>query len=352
MMKKRKISIVLLAILFIGPFACQNQDNGSTDSFTGKVITVNGPVDPYEMGVTLTHEHLLVDFIGADSTGYHRWNRDSVVAALLPYQEALKKHDVQTFIDPTPAYLGRDPELFKMLAEESGMHIVTNTGYYGARNNQFIPQEAMNMTADELAGIWIQEYEGGIEGTGVRPGFIKIGVDPTDTLSAFHRKLITAAALTSKATGLVIASHTGPDAPAFEQLEVLQNNNVPHSSFIWVHAQSGTQEGNIEAAKSGAWISLDGINPKRDENPGSQYSSAWYAARISALKEAGCLDKVLLSHDAGWYRPGEPGGGEIRGYTGIFTNLVPALLEGGLTQNDIDQLLTINPRMAFAVRDH
>lgn len=352
MMKKRKISIALLAFMLVGPFACQNPDNKSSDSFTGKIITVNGPISPEDLGVALTHEHLLVDFIGAKETGYHRWNRDSVLTTLLPYLEALREHDVQTFIDPTPVYLGRDPKLFKMLAAESGMHIVTNTGYYGARNNQFIPEEAMDMTAEELAGIWIQEFEGGIEGTGVRPGFIKIGVDPTDTLSAFHRKLITAASLTSKSTGMVIASHTGPDAPAFEQLEVLQNNNVSHSSFIWVHAQSGTQEGNIEAAKTGAWISLDGFNPKRDENPGSKHSSAWYAERISALKEAGYLDKVLLSHDAGWYRPGEPGGGQIRGYTGIFTNLIPALLEEGFTQKDIDQLLTINPRMAFAVRNH
>ncbi len=73
---------------------------------TGKIITVSGPIAPENMGVVLTHEHLLVDFIGAAETGYHRWNKDSVVVMLLPYLEALKEHDVQTFIDPTPAYLG------------------------------------------------------------------------------------------------------------------------------------------------------------------------------------------------------------------------------------------------------
>jgi len=319
---------------------------------SGVIISVNGPMLPEDMGKTLTHEHLLVDFIGADQTGYHRWNRDTVVNTLLPYLETLKTHGVKTFIDPTPAYLGRDPELLQMLSGESKLNIITNTGYYGARNNQFIPEEAMNRSAAELAALWIEEFENGIEGSNIHPGFIKIGVDNNETLSAFHEKLITAAALTSKSTGLVIASHTGPDAPAFAQLEVLEKNDLPLSSFIWVHAQSGTEQGNIEAARKGAWISLDGVNAARDENPGTKFSSAWYAERIGALKDSGCLDQVLISHDAGWYSPGEPGGGEIRGYTDIFTNLIPELENQGFTVDEINQLLVTNPAEAFAVRVH
>ena len=63
--------------------------------------------------------------------------------------------------------------------------------------------------------------------------------------------------LTHLATGMTIASHTGPEKPAFEQIEILKKNGVDPSAFIWVHAQQAPPGKNIEAAKSGAWISLD-----------------------------------------------------------------------------------------------
>ena len=33
----------------------------STDDAKGKVLTVLGPIDPYDLGVTQTHEHLISD---------------------------------------------------------------------------------------------------------------------------------------------------------------------------------------------------------------------------------------------------------------------------------------------------
>ena len=316
------------------------------------VMTVTGRIDPGEMGVALTHEHLLVDFIGADSTGYHRWNRDSVVAVMAPYLEALKQHGVKTFMECTPAYLGRDPVLMKRLSEETGIRILTNTGYYGARDNKFIPEEKLSMEPEELASLWIDEFRNGIEGTGIRPGFIKIAVDRGDSLSEEHRLLVKAAALAHRETGLVIASHTGPDAPALAQLDILAEQGVSPSAFIWVHAQNGTLEGIREAAGRGAWISLDNVNAARDKNPGSRFSSSWYADRLVAMKEAGLLDRVLISHDAGWYRPEEPGGGEIRGYTDLFTALKPVLEERGITEAELRQLLEVNPARAFEIRQH
>jgi len=228
--------------------------------------------------------------------------------------------------------------------------LITNTGYYGAHSNLFLPAKFYDLTAEELSRIWIDEFENGIDGSSVRPGFIKIGVDPDDTLSEEHLKLITAAALTHRKTGLVIASHTGPDAPAFEQIAVLQTHNIDPSAFIWVHAQQGSLEGNIKAAGMGTWISLDNVNLNLE--PGSKYDVNWYAERIQQLKDAGLLNRVLVSHDAGWYTPGEENGGEFRDFTGIFTTLVPALEELGFTRDDLKQLLEINPRNAFTIRNH
>jgi phosphotriesterase-related protein len=313
------------------------------------IMTVLGPVPASELGKTLSHEHILVDFIGADSTGYHRWDRQEVIHKVLPYLTEIKEYGISAFMECTPAYLGRDPWLLKELSHQSGIHLLTNTGYYGARGNRFLPASFYQLSAEELAQVWADEFENGIEGSGVRPGFIKIGVDPDDKLSPEHRKIITAAALAHQKTGLVIASHTGPDAPAFEQISVLQSHGVDPSSFIWVHAQHGSLEGNIRAAELGAWISLDNVNLNREE--GSVHDVSWYAERILDLKKAGVLERVLISHDAGWYQPEAIGGGSFRGFTGISAALIPALEEKGLSREEINILLEVNPARAFIIKD-
>ena len=113
---------------------------------------------------------------------------------------------------------------------------------------------------------------------------------------------------------------------------------------------SGCRQALDKAAQMGAWVSLDNYNIKRDSKAENAFSTAWYIERILALRDAGVLDHVLLSHDAGWYRPGEPGGGDFRGYTDIFTTLLPMLKETGFSSKEIDQLMIENPGKAFAVR--
>ena len=338
----RNISRIFLGLALTGLLSCSQK----SEPF---IMTVLGPIPASAMGITLSHEHLLVDFIGADSTGYHRWEKQEVVNKVIPYLEEIQGYQVSTLMECTPAYLGRDPLLLKTLSKNTGMHLVTNTGYYGAHDNLFIPAKFYELTAEELSSIWVDEFENGIEGSGVKPGFIKIAVNGDDSLSKEHFKIITAAALTHQQTGLVIASHTGPDDPAFEQISVLQSHGLNPSCFIWVHAQLGSLEGNIRAAKMGTWISLDNLN--LDQQQGSKYDVAWYADRIQDLKEAGFLNRVLISHDAGWYKPGEENGGSFRGFTGIFTALLPALSEVGFSQEDINLLLEINPRNAFSIRN-
>ncbi|MDY9919204.1 MAG: hypothetical protein U2P89_10085 [Proteiniphilum sp.] len=313
-------------------------------------MTVSGPVKPLELGTTLIHEHILVDFIGADSIGYERWDRKDVIDKILPYLAEIKERGVKTFIDCAPVYLGRDPFLLKELSARSGLHIITNTGYYGAGNNKFLPENFFSSDVSEIAGKWIDEFKNGIEGSSVKPGFIKIAVNEVNTLSADHKKIISSAAITHLETGLTIVSHTGTDIPAFEQLDILKNTGVDPSAFVWTHAQSGTIEGNIKAASMGAWISLDNILNREDLEPGTPYSIQWYADRIIALKNKGFLNKVLISHDSGWYDPAKPQGGTINGYTDIFDYFLPVLLEKGLTRQDIDSLLINNPQEAFLIK--
>ncbi len=65
---------------------------------------------------------------------------------------------------------------------------------------------------------------------------------------------------------------------------------------MWVHAQAEKDKSmHVRAAKLGAWVSLDGIGGEFDD----------YADSISRLKNEGLLKHVLISHDAGYYHPGE-----------------------------------------------
>lgn len=313
------------------------------------IITVNGPVLSSQTGVALTHEHILVDFISADSTGYFRWDKDSVIKKALPFVKGAGNKGVLTIFDCSPAYLGRDPVILKRLSEETGINFITNTGYYGF-NNIHLPAEFYALSTDKLAEIWIDEFKNGIDGTGIKPGFIKIAVDPADNLAPKDIKLITAAALTHLATGLTIASHTGPDKPAFEQIEILKKNGVDPSAFIWVHAQQSSPEKNIEAAKAGTWISLDNIRNRPEVKSGDPSSLEWYANRIAELKKQGLLNKVLISHDSGWYDPAKPDGGPFNGFTDIFEFFLPLLKEKGFTQEEIDLILVKNPQEAFKVK--
>ncbi len=292
-----------------------------------------------EAGYILIHEHVLVDFGGADIAGYHRWDRDSVIMRVMPFLEEAKARGVKTILECTPAYLGRDPVLLSQLTELTGIKFVTNTGYYGAVNGKYLPAHAFVESAEELASRWIKEYEDGIEATGVYPGFIKIGVNESEVLSEMDAKLVNAAAITHQKTGLMIVSHTGNWATAKAQIDILQQHQIDLTQFVWVHAQAEKDFSKyVEAAALGVWISLDGV--------------AWdvqgHLERIKFCHKQKLLNRVLLSHDAGWYSPGEKGGGEFTGYTALFDELIPKLKDAGIGIPEIDTLLTHNPVQAFS----
>lgn len=295
------------------------------------------------MGLTLPHEHVLVDFIGADSVEPPRYNRDAAFGIILPHIQELKKYGVKTFVECTPKFLGRDVLLLKKLSTETGIRFLTNTGFYGAQNNKFIPAQVQTMAAEEIARFWIAEFEQGIDGTGIRPGFIKIAVERR-ALSDFHARLAKAAALAHKATGLTIMSHTGPAVGAFQQLAILKAEGVAPDAFIWTHAHNETDfSKQVEAARAGAWVALDAFWGKAGQAEN-------LVGMVVNLKQNNCLHRVLLSHDAGWYDPEKTDGAGYQPHTLLFGQLLLALKKAGISDADLHQMLVSNPGRAFAVK--
>jgi phosphotriesterase-related protein len=257
----------------------------------------------------LVHEHVLVDFVGADKIQPGRLG-------------------CLRLLECTPNFLGRDPELLARLSDAAGLEIWSNTGLYGAAGHKFVPAFARSESAAQLAKRWIAETR-----ASWRPRFIKIGVN-RGPLDEIDRKLVRAAAITSRETGLTIASHTGDGAAALEQLEIVTAERVSPAKFVWVHAQNERDHGVHEKiARAGAWVEFDGIGPKTVE---------LHLECVRFLRAKRLLRRTLISQDAGWYHVGEPGGGEFRGYTYLYSDFLPRL-----ELSEVVVLMWENPRAAF-----
>jgi len=276
----------------------------------------------------LVHEHVVVDFVGADRIHPGRYDRDDVFRIARPKLEDVKQFGCQRMLDCTPNFLGRDPELLVRLSNATGVEIWSNTGLYGAAAHKFLPTFARSESATQLAKRWIAETR-----ESWRPRFIKIGVN-NGPLDELDRKLVRAAAITARETGLTIASHTGNGAAALEQLEIVAAERVSLAKFVWVHAQNERDHAlHQKVARAGAWVEFDGISPR---------TAAYHLDCVRFLKAKRLLNRTLISQDAGWYHVGEPGGGDFRGYTYLYSNFLP-LLE----PTQIPVLMFENPRAAF-----
>ena len=165
-------------------------------------------------------------------------------------------------------------------------------------------------------------------------------------LSAIHEKLVQAAARAHLQTGLTIACHTGEREAALAVLKTVQGEGVHPSALIIVHANGiADSDARFKIAKAGGWVEYDAVNDD---------SIAENSRLIKEMAERGLLERVLISHDAGWYSVGEERGGQkegkIRPFTTICDKLVPALKATGLSDAQIDKLLFDNPRQAYTVR--
>jgi len=303
----------------------------------GTVITVLGPVEPGELGVTLTHEHVLVDFIGAEKVSPDRFDRDEVHGVMLPYLRDLKDAGVDALVECTPNYLARDPALLRRLSGDSGVTILSNTGLY---KEPFLPRWALEADAETIAAAWVREAVDGIEPDGIKPGFIKIAANE-GPLNEMQCKIVRAAAIASRQTGLAIACHTTTAATVLEELDILAEESVPGERLIAVHADADPDlEVHARIVARGAWLSYDGIRAENAEK------------RLPLVKEAleRWPEQLLISQDAGWYNVGEPGGGKIVPWSWLPRSFVPMLLGEGVPQTDIDRLLRTNAARAFTVR--
>jgi predicted metal-dependent phosphotriesterase family hydrolase len=303
----------------------------------GKIMTVLGPIDPNDLGLALPHEHIMSQF-GANPAETPVYDESKLYDAVIPYVNSVGELGADAVMDCTTAYFGRSPNILRTISQKTGVKILTNTGYYGAANDRYIPKHAFSETAEQLANRWSREMRGGIDGTGIRPGFIKIGVDGNG-ISEIDAKLVRAGAKAHLLTGLVVEVHTGDNvAGAKKQLEIFKEEGVLPSAWIWVHAHKNEKSVLLETAEHGAWIELDGV---------SEAGNQKHLELLNAFKQNNLLNRVLLSHDGNSFKannkPPKP-------YDALFKTFMPLLKENGYSKREIKQLTVDNPREAFTIR--
>jgi phosphotriesterase-related protein len=302
--------------------------------------TITGPVSADKLGLVLPHEHIFVDLRGPAAPGYAQADPEDVIRLMKPYLDEAWAAGVTAFVECTPPGVGRNLAVLQRVAEITPVRILTPTGIY---REAYTPMAMRSLTVEQLANIWIRELTEGIEDTPVRAGFIKLAMSDNGPSDLEIRNL-EAAAKASQATGAVIASHTSNGAIMQVELRVLEKAGLSLDRFVWVHADAEPNPAlHLEAASRGAYVEFDAIGARADMTVQLNY--------VLALIEAGYTDRILLSHDAGWYEPGQPEGrpaGGVRGFTSLVENFLPLLHNHGVEESVIRQLTVANPFQAFA----
>jgi phosphotriesterase-related protein len=308
------------------------------------VQTVLGAIEPEQVGVTLMHEHTLIDLYawggGGSGSSYDLIVDDEVLLAeeLRRYREA----GGQTVVDVTTIGIGRNPAGLKRLAEATGLQIVMGAGWY---RESVYPRQVYELSTNQLADFLVRELEEGAEGTGVRPGIIgELGTERFHITPAQER-VFRAAARAQRATGAAISTHTTHFGDlALEQVALLLEEGVRPERIVVGHLgeRRGAQD-VIEVARTGVFVQVDhvgggpagGLQPERQR-----------ARNVVEVARAGHLDQLLISMDIcttsslAWY-------GGI-GYDHLLRRFVPLLHEEGLTESEVQTILVDNPRRVLA----
>ncbi len=305
--------------------------------------TIMGDIDLDEVGLVLPHEHLFTDLRGPDHEGYAQADPDYVAAIMLPYLEEAYDAGVTALVECSTIGVGRNIDVLLRLAQNTRIHLLAPTGLY---REAYTPEIYKQSTVEELAELWILELTEAIGMTDSKAGFIKIALSddgPTD----IEMRNLRAAVRASKATTAAIASHTIGGEPALRELSILETEGLDPQKFIWVHASSEPgQHYHETVAAHGAFLEFDSIG-------GHETDHEILASMVLDLFEKGFGNRILLSHDAGWFQPGNPGGqpeGGIRGYTALMDNFIPLLRQRGLDNESIQLLTVENPKRAFSMK--
>ncbi|XP_012284911.1 phosphotriesterase-related protein [Orussus abietinus] len=339
------------------------------------VQTVRGPVKLTELGRTLTHEHLALDFhhfyvsppkhlekffdhvIRVDNVGVLRqypyssrenltFNDESSYEAVLEDVKLFKKFGGGTIVENTTHGLQRDVSMMKKVSEGSGVHVIAGTGYYVALTQT---RNVLSLGQEKMFDFMRKEMtEGCIESPDVKAGFVG-EVGSSWPIDEFEKKAIRAAGELQAQLNCPVSFHPGRNSAApFEILRIYMEAGGAANKAIMSHLdRTLLREGDLlEFAKIGSYCQFDLFGTecsfyqlhKHTDMP----SDAQRLDKIKLLRDEGRIDKVMMSHDIHTkHRLLQFGG---HGYSHIINNVLPRMRLKGFTEEEIDQVTVHNPR--------
>ncbi len=343
----------------------------------GRVQTVLGPIAPEALGVTMAHEHLLIDGRvlhvepsaagdrGASSApvsmgnqnwiryhfGQHRGNPlladvESAIEEAMLY----KRSGGDSIIDVTTYGLAPDPRGLARIARATGLNVVAATGYYTAVSH---PSDMDHRSEEELTERMVGDLTEGIGETGIKAGVMgELGC--SWPLHPNEAKVLRASARAQRRTGAPITIHPGisEDAPA-EIMHILTQAGANPARVIMGHVDRTVSDRTKlkRLAEQGCFIEYDLFGQELSYFPGTprfaRPGDAHRLDEIGWLMSEGHGDQVLLSHDIGrktfWVRYGG------FGYGHILDVVVPWMRQRGMGEEEIRRLLVGNPARAFTI---
>ena len=344
---------------------------------SGSVMTVLGPVPVDALGITLTHEHIFSDIspfwqepteatkrqlayqpVAMEILGELRLaphiNRDNqrLTDLELAVREVSKFRDLggDTIVEATTVGLGRDPLALKAVARRTGLNIVMGAGYYVGVAH---PSTVRSMSADDIADEIVRDLTEGVPGTGVRAGIIgEIGVDVDFT--AEEEKSLRGAGRAARRTQVPLSVHLSGGVPPHYAQRVVdiveeEGASLRHTLLGHVVLHTPALEDQMALAERGIFLGYDGVSCNYDWGVrGFSPCDEKLAMNIKRLIEAGCLHRILLSHDVHSKIMLTAYGGFGYGY--ILRRFVHRLRAHGVTGEQIQALLVENPRRFFSAR--
>jgi len=332
------------------------------------IQTVCGPIEPDTLGVTLGHEHLLIDLrelwdepatderralaqapITLQSRATWAQNpyesRDNLLIddedAAVEELRAFAQAGGRSLIDMTVDGLDPKPEALRRISQRSGVQILMGTGVYRAFAH---PPWVAGMTVDELAARFVGAIQVGINGTDVRAGLLgELGT--SSPILPDEVKVLRAAARAHFKTGVSINVHPAifhREGPRI--LDVLEAEGVDLRRVALSHMDEQLDHDyHRSLAGRGAWLSFDTLGSEETFGPNAKEPTD--DQRVDALLrllDAGWSGQILLSQDVCTKLQLLRFGG--KGYSHVLTAIVPRLRAAGLGQATISELLVDNPR--------
>jgi phosphotriesterase-related protein len=320
-----------------------------------QVNTVRGAIDTADLGVTLMHEHVFVLSPEILANYPEVWGDEATREAdAIRRLNELKARGVDTIVDLTVIGLGRYIPRIVRVAAATDIQIVVATGVYTYNDVpmyfHFLGPGTDLGGPETMTDMFVRDIETGIADTGIKAAILKCATDRPGVTPGVER-VLRAVAQAHRQTGVPISTHThAPTRRGLDQQRIFTEEGVDLTRVVIGHSGDTTDIAYLEELiANGSYLGmdrfgLDNMLPFEDR-----------VDTVARMCERGHAERMVLSHDASCFMDWLPEAAvpvvlPNWHYLHIHNDVLPALKQRGVTDEQIRTMLVDNPRAIFSRR--